>query len=88
MRSFGIKELLDDLIRFQDNTTIDPTRSYPYSIKTKFNFNDVIKFSSKLKKQNNEIVIKEKIIITIFLNGAKKLYGGVEELQQIKLNLN
>ena len=46
MSSFGIKkELLDELIKFQDNATVDPRKSYPYSIEVKFNLNDVIKFS-------------------------------------------
>ena len=78
MSSFGIKkELLDDLIKFQDNTTIDPTRSYPYSIETKFNFNDVIKFSSKLKKEKKAIVIQGKNYHkNIFEWGKETLWWG------------
>ena len=80
MSLFGVKkELLNDIINFQDNATIDPTRSYPYVIETKFNLNNVIKFSSKLKKEKQVIFIQGKIIIIIFLIGEKKHYGGVVE---------
>jgi putative methyltransferase len=78
MKSFGIKkELLDDLIKFQDNATVDPTKSYPYTIETKFNFNEVIKFSSKLKQEKSEILIQGKNYHNdIFEWGKETLWWG------------
>ena len=78
MSSFGIKkELLDELIKFQDNATVDPRKSYPYSIEVKFNLNDVIKFSSKLKKEKQHILIQGKNYNNnIFDWGKETLWWG------------
>ena len=77
MSSFGIKnELLIELIKFQDNATVDPTRNYPYSIETKFNFNDVIKLSSKLKKKKRSHYKGKNYNNNIFEWGKETLWWG------------
>jgi hypothetical protein len=78
MSSFGMKkELLEDLLKFQDNATVDPTRNYPYTIETKFNHHDVIKISSKLKKDKNFIKINGKNYNkNIFEWGKETLWWG------------
>ena len=71
------RELLDELMKFQDNATVDPTRNYPYKIESKFNLNDVIKLSSKLKKEKQVIFVQGKNYNNdIFEWGKETLWWG------------
>ena len=83
---FENKKISEELIKYQDVTIVNPNRNYPLKEKFSYNFNEVINLSAKLK--NKEIflaVIEAKNYKEdIYLSGAKKPYGGVEELQPTK----
>tara|TARA_X000000950_G_scaffold288997_1_gene408989 strand:+ start:1379 stop:3457 length:2079 start_codon:yes stop_codon:yes gene_type:complete len=54
------EKLLNELIKYQDLTIVNPNRKYPINENFSFNFKEVINFSAKLKNLDNSIIIEAK----------------------------
>ena len=74
---FENKKILEELIKYQDVTIVNPNRNYPLKEKFSYNFNEVINLSAKLKNKQNSLVIEAKNYKEdIFEWGKETLWWG------------
>ena len=74
---FEDKKILEELIKYQDITIVNPNRTYPLKEKFSYNFNEVINLSAKLKNKENSLVIEAKNYKEdIFEWGKETLWWG------------
>ena len=74
---FENRKILEELIKYQDITIVNPTRTYPLKEKFSYNFNEVINLSAKLKNTQNSLVIEAKNYNQdIFEWGKETLWWG------------
>jgi hypothetical protein len=78
MKIFNLqKNLLEELLKFQRYTLVNPLRNYPIDIKFSYNFYDIIFLSSKIEEKKESISIHAKNYEkNIFEWGKETLWWG------------
>ena len=78
LKNYSInEEIVDDLIKYQKDTIIDPNIKYPLQKTYKYNFYEMINYSAKLEKKSHKYLIEGKNYEgDIFEWGKETLWWG------------
>ena len=78
LKNYNIEEkIIDDLIKFQKDSIVDPTNKYPLKKTYKYNFHEMINYSAKLEKKSQTYLIEGKNYEDdIFEWGKETLWWG------------